>query len=76
MKWVSSLVRFFFLIIEKGSHANEIVQKDLHLVVFIPHYSMDMFFEWVRKEEAEVMREGARKGGNWETYKIIVDTES
>ena len=34
-----------FLIIEKGSHANEIVQKDLHLVVFIPHYSMAMFFE-------------------------------
>ena len=73
MKSVSSLVSFFFLIIEKGSHAN---QKDLHWVIFTPRHSMAMFFEWVRKEEAEVMREGARKGGNWETYKIIVDTES
>ena len=35
----------FFLIIEKGSHANGIIQKDLHLLVFTPHYSMAMIFE-------------------------------
>ena len=69
MKWVSSLVRLFFLIIEKGSHANGIIQEDLHLLAFTPHYSMAMIFEWVRKEEPEVTRE--RKLGREEIERPI-----